>query len=219
MRYAIAIIVGYLLGNISFSTIYAKIFAKKDIHSMGSGNPGATNILRTMGLKYAVPVFILDAFKAIIAAVLGCLIIGNGSFFEFSFLHGYTCPEVFFGGVAAILGHNYPALMRFKGGKGVSCTLGLLIVLNPIMGLLAVAFAASANVKIKIYSIVSIVTMLLSALCFTFFDACPNPQDNLIQIIVLWSLLALMIFTHRQNIVRLLNGTEGKINIFKTEEK
>ena len=219
MRYAIAILVGYLLGNISFSSIFAKIFAKKDIHSMGSGNPGATNILRTMGLKYAVPVFILDASKAIIASIIGCIIIGNGSFFEFTFFHGYTCYEVFVGGVAAILGHNYPALMRFKGGKGVSCTLGLLIVLNPLLGLGAVAFAAGANVKIKIYSIVSLATMLISALCFTFFDVCPNPQDNLIQIIVLWLLLALMIFTHRQNIKRLLNGTEGKINIFKTEEK
>lgn len=219
MRYAIAFIVGYFLGNISFSSIFAKAVAKKDIHTMGSGNPGATNILRTMGLKYAVPVFILDAFKAVLASVLGCLIIGNNSFFEFSFLQGYTCFEVFVGGVAAILGHNYPVLMRFKGGKGVSCTLGLLIVLNPIMGLLAVAFAASANVKIKIYSIVSLATMLLSALAFTLFDTCPNPQDNLIQIIVLWSLFALMVFMHRQNIMRLIKGTEGKINIFKTEEK
>lgn len=218
MRYFLAFLVGYLLGNISFSSIYAKIFAKQDIKSMGSGNPGATNILRTMGLKYAVPVFILDALKAIIGSVVGCLIIGNG-ITEFTFLSGFYCPEVFLGGVGAILGHNYPVFMGFKGGKGVSCTLGLLIVLNPLMGLGSVALAAISNIKIKIYSIVSIATMFISATCFTLFDVCPDKTDNLIQIIVLWLLFALMVFTHRQNIVRLINGTEGKIKIFKTEEK
>lgn len=134
---------------------------------MGSGNAGATNVLRNMGLKYAIPTFVGDALKAMLAAVLGCLIIGEG-FFEFDWLYGYTCPQIFVGGFAAILGHNFPVFMGFKGGKGVSCSLGLLIVMNPLLGITLVILAAAANLFIKLYSLVSIATMLLATFLYAF---------------------------------------------------
>ena len=85
LRYIAAALAGYFLGNISVSNIIARSVAKKDIRTMGSGNAGATNVLRNMGLKYAIPTFVGDAVKAMLAAVLGCVIIGEG-FWDFNLL-------------------------------------------------------------------------------------------------------------------------------------
>lgn len=210
LRYIAAALAGYLLGNISISNILAWAVAKKDIRTMGSGNAGATNVLRNMGLKYAIPTFIGDALKAMLAAVLGCLIIGEG-FFEFDWLFGYTCPQIFVGGFAAILGHNFPVFMGFKGGKGVSCSIGLLLVMNPLLGLGLVAVAVLANLFIKLYSLVSIATMALAAVLYSFLDA----QGDWIEIGVLFAMLLLMVFMHRENIRRLIKGQESKIDVFK----
>ena len=210
LKYALAIIIGYLLGNISCANIMAHAIAKKDIRTLGSGNAGATNILRNFGLKYAVPVFFGDALKAAGAAILGCLIIGKG-FDGFSWLHGFTEPYIFVGGLSAVIGHNFPVLMGFKGGKGVACSLGLLVLMNPILGVVFIILAALANTFIKLYSLVSMSTMLASAIVYTIFDA----NGGVFQIIVLWFMFVLMVFMHRQNVVRLFKGEEKKIDIFK----
>ena len=210
LKYALAIIIGYLLGNISCANIMAHAIAKKDIRTLGSGNAGATNILRNFGLKYAVPVFFGDALKAAGAAILGCLIIGKG-FDGFSWLHGFTEPYIFVGGLSAVIGHNFPVFMGFKGGKGVACSLGLLVLMNPILGVVFIILAALANTFIKLYSLVSMSTMLASAIVYTIFDA----NGGVFQIIVLWFMFVLMVFMHRQNVVRLFKGEEKKIDIFK----
>ncbi len=210
VRYILAAVIGYLLGCISFSNIVAHAVSKKDIRTLGSGNAGATNILRNFGLKYAVPVFVGDALKAAGAAVLGCVIIGKG-FENVSWLQGFTSPQIFVGGVAAVLGHNFPVFMGFKGGKGVSSSLGLLMVMNPVIGFAFIVLAAIANTCIKVYSVVSISTMFLSAVVYTLFDA----HGDIYEIAVLWGLLALMVFMHRANIKRLFKGEEKKIDIFK----
>lgn len=210
LRYIIAFVVGYLLGNISFSNIMSNALSKRDIRTLGSGNAGAANILRNFGLKYAVPVFLGDAFKAAGAAVLGCIIIGKG-FEGYSLLYGFTSPQVLVGGIAAVLGHNFPVFMGFKGGKGVSCSLGLLTVLNPWLGLAFIGLAIVLNLKIKVYSVVSIVTMLLAAIVYSIFDAC----GDIYEIIALWFMFLLMVFMHRENIVRLIKGEEKQMKIFK----
>ena len=209
-KYALAIIIGYLLGNISCANIMAHAIAKKDIRTLGSGNAGATNILRNFGLKYAVPVFFGDALKAAGAAILGCLIIGKG-FDGFSWLHGFTEPYIFVGGLSAVIGHNFPVFMGFKGGKGVACSLGLLVLMNPILGVVFIILAALANTFIKLYSLVSMSTMLASAIVYTIYDT----NGGVFQIIVLWFMFVLMVFMHRQNVVRLFKGEEKKIDIFK----
>lgn len=210
LRCVLAFAVGYLIGNISFSNIMSKALAKKDIRTLGSGNAGAANILRNFGLKYAVPVFFADAMKAVISSLLGCLIIGRG-FDGFSLLYGFTSPYVLIGGLGAIIGHNFPVFMGFKGGKGVSCSLGMLLVLNPWMGLIFIVFAIFANIYIKVYSIVSIVTMYLASVTFSLFDA----RGDIYEIVFLWFLFLLMVFMHRKNIVRLFKGEEKQIKIFK----
>lgn len=210
LRYIIAAVLGYLLGNISCSNIMSQAIAKKDIRTLGSGNAGATNILRNFGLKYAVPVFFGDAIKAAGAALLGCVIIGKG-FEGFSWIEGFIEPHIFVGGVAAIIGHNFPVFMGFRGGKGVACSLGLLILMNPILGVVFIILAACANTFIKLYSLVSMSTMLAAAIVYTIFDI----NGGIIQIIVLWFMFVLMVFMHRQNVVRLIKGEEKKVDIFK----
>lgn len=210
LRYIAAIVLGYLLGNISCANIMAHLIAKKDIRTLGSGNAGATNILRNFGLKYAVPVFFGDAIKAAGAALLGCIIIGKG-FDGFTWLEGFKEPYIFVGGIAAILGHNFPVFMGFKGGKGVACSLGLLTLMNPILGVIFIILAACANIFIKLYSLVSMSTMLAAAIVFSIFDT----NSGIIQIIVLWFMFFLMVFMHRENVKRLIKGEEKKVDIFK----
>lgn len=210
LRYIIAFVVGYLLGNISFSNIMSNALSNRDIRTLGSGNAGAANILRNFGLKYAVPVFLCDAIKAAGAAILGCAIIGKG-FEGFSVLYGFTAPQVLVGGIAVILGHNFPVFMGFKGGKGVSCSLGLLTVLNPWLGLAFIGLAIVLNLKIKVYSVVSIATMLLAAIVYSIFDA----RGDIYEIVALWFMFLLMVFMHRSNIIRLFKGEEKQMKIFK----
>lgn len=210
LRYLLALIIGYLLGNISCANIMAKAISNTDIRTLGSGNAGATNILRNFGLKYAVPVFFGDAIKCAGAALLGCLIIGEG-FEGFTFMDGFVKPQIFVGGLAAILGHNFPVFMGFKGGKGVACSLGLLTLMNPILGVIFIILAACANIFIKLYSLVSMSTMLLSAIVFTVFDA----KGDIFEIIALWFMFILMVFMHRSNLKRLFRGEEKKVDIFK----
>ncbi len=210
IKYLLAIIIGYLLGNVSFANMMAKAISKTDIRTLGSGNAGATNILRNFGLKYAVPVFFGDAIKAALAAVIGCFIIGEG-FEGFTFITGFIKPQIFVGGIAAIIGHNFPVFMGFKGGKGVACSLGLLTLMNPILGIIFIVLAALANIYIKLYSLVSMSTMLLSAIVFTIFDA----KGDIFEIIALWFMFLLMVFMHRSNIKRLFKGEEKKVDIFK----
>lgn len=210
LRYILAFLVGYFLGNISFSNIMSKVLIKKDIRTLGSGNAGATNILRNFGLKYAVPVFICDALKAVIASILGCLIIGKG-LGGFTWRYGFCEPQILLGGIASVIGHNFPVIMGFKGGKGVSSSLGLLTVMNPILGFVFIVIAAIANIKIKVYSVVSMSIMLLSAIVYTVFDA----KGDIYEICVLWFMFALMVFMHRSNLIRLIKGEEKKVQIFK----
>lgn len=209
-KYLLAAVLGYFLGSISFANIIAKAVSKTDIRTLGSGNAGATNILRNFGLKYAIPVFFGDAIKAALAAIIGCVIIGEG-FEGFTFITGFIKPQIFVGGLSAILGHNFPIFMGFKGGKGVACSLGLLTLMNPILGIVFIILAACANTFIKIYSLVSMSTMLLSAIVFTIFDA----NGEIFEIITLWFMFVLMVFMHRSNLKRLFKGEEKKIDIFK----
>ncbi len=204
------VILGYLLGNISCASILSQVVFKKDIRTLGSGNPGTTNVLRNFGLKYAIPVFIGDALKCAGASILGCLIIGKG-FEGFNWINGFCEPYVLIGGLSAILGHNFPAFTKFKGGKGVACSLGLLTVLNPILGAIFIFIAAIANIHIRLYSLVSMSTMLLSAIVFTIFDA----NGDIYEILALWFMFLLMVFMHRENVTRLFKGEEKKIDIFK----
>lgn len=198
-RVLIAILLGYGLGCVSFSSLIAKKAAGIDIRQVGSGNAGTTNVLRNLGFKYAALTLAGDLLKGTVAAVLGKLIIGWS--LDWS---------IFVGGVAAVLGHNFPVTMGFKGGKGIATTLGALLPVSPLLTLIFLVVGILTNLIIKVYSITSIVGMFALAFAFTLAAKGYAPQ-----IIAVWLLFLLVVFTHRENLSRIFSGTEKGIDLFK----
>ena len=188
----VAIVLGYLLGSVSFSILFALWLRKIDIRQHGSGNAGATNTLRVLGVGPALCVFLLDFAKGSAAVGIGYWL-GDNNWIP------VLC------GLAAIAGHNWPAFFGFKGGKGIATTVGALVVWaflpTLIAGLAAIAIIATT----RYVSLGSIVLAVLMPILFASFGA-DGP--------FIWgaAILGLMaIVRHRKNIVKLLNGTENKI--------
>lgn len=189
----LTVIIGYLLGCISAAYLIGKKFGHIDIRQYGSGNAGTTNMLRTMGIKYAAPTLLLDMLKAAAAALLGWLIMGSRW-------------GIAIGGYAAVLGHAFPFYMDFKGGKGVAAICGVLMVLNPVLGIILLVLGILANLIVKIYSLVSIIGILVAAICYTIFANGDAPT-----IVFAWVAFIQIVISHLPNIKRLLSGTESKM--------
>ena len=189
MIYAVGIIVSYLLGSVPFALLVAKLAGKGDIRNVGSGNVGATNVMRVGGLKLAGLVWLLDMGKAIASVFLGTYIGGE--------VFGALC------GFFAVFGHCYPVFLKFKGGKGNSSMFGALIAVSPlsfvICGLewLLVAFATGYS---SAGAVVGFLVMPLLGFAIS---------TNMGFVFIAISILCL--WRHRGNISRLLNGTESKI--------
>ncbi|MEA1975837.1 MAG: glycerol-3-phosphate 1-O-acyltransferase PlsY [Bacillota bacterium] len=189
-NYILLIVIGYLIGSIPFSFIVGKLLSDIDIREHGSGNAGATNAFRVLGLKGGLLSFIGDFSKGVLAVLIGKYILG---------LDGGLLT-----GLVAVIGHCYPITLNFKGGKGVATSAGIIIAVNPIMGLILIVFQFSIVYFTKYVSLASI----LAALLFPILSLIFKMENNFI---VLSIFLALFItYRHRTNIKRLLNGTESK---------
>ena len=191
MSWISIVLISYLLGNISPSYFIGKKFKNLDIREHGSGNAGTTNTLRVLGAKYALIVFVIDFLKGLIATQIGYKAGG----LEFAL----------FAAVAVVFGHVFPVLLKFKGGKGVATSVGALLGLFPIYGLIALLLAIALIMKTRYVSLGSIVGM--STLPFILYSA-RQPRESIITSIVL---AGFIIFTHRENIKRLINKTERKL--------
>ncbi len=180
-------IIAYLIGSINFSIIICKLKGI-DIKSVGSGNAGATNTVRTLGKKYGVAVFLLDFLKGL----LSCLI---------AKIFAEECVIV--AGIFAILGHIFPLYHGFKGGKGVSTTYGVLAMINIFAALIV---GAVHLVLIKTTGVVSISTIasfvILPFVVFIF-------NKNLVSVMLCAVITLIVIFAHRDNIRRLVKGEEN----------
>lgn len=193
--YLILGIGSYLIGSIPFSYLIPKWIGKIDIRTMGSGNTGTTNVLRTLGMKVGVLAFIGDFFKGIIPALVGLLWLGE--------LGGII------GGSLAVLGHCYPVWLKFKGGKGVATSAGILLVLMPDIFLVLMIVQFVIILLTRYMSLASLISaLLLPLLAFTF-----SKSDQMI--IFSTILAAFVIFKHRSNIIRLIKGTESKLTLKK----
>ncbi|MBK5251460.1 MAG: glycerol-3-phosphate 1-O-acyltransferase PlsY [Peptostreptococcaceae bacterium] len=191
MNIAIAIAIGYVLGAIPFSFIVGKYYGKIDIRNVGSGNLGATNVLRSLGKKAAALAFAGDFLKGVAAVLIG------------SSLWGYDYGIL--AGAGAILGHCYPATLRFKGGKGVATAAGVLLALNPMLILYLLPLYV---IMIKVFKIVSLSSILIAASTpiISYFMGMP---DNFLGFALLASLF--VIYRHKSNIKKLLAGEEKRI--------
>ena len=189
MSYVLAILFGYLLGSIPFGVVMARLGGLGDLRKIGSGNIGATNVLRTGNKGLAALTLILDALKGTAAVVIA----------------GFWGPDLaLLAGLSAFLGHIYPVWLGFRGGKGVATYLG---VLAPVAWPAALAFAAA-------WLIVAAVTRYSSLAALVATVAAPLTLFWLgyVDGAVLFGLMTLVIyFKHAQNIARLLKGTESRI--------
>lgn len=194
--YLIIIITAYLLGNISTSYIVAKRLAGVDIRTQGSGNAGSTNVLRTLGKKAGALTFIGDVLKGLIAVLIARLIAYGVN------LDDTTCAYIAV--VAVVLGHNYPVFLGFKGGKGVATSLGSMLGMNPLVALLCLGFFIIIVAITKYVSLGSILGIGLSPVIMML-------NHNTKGVLVTLFLTISVAITHKENIKRLLNGTERKL--------
>ncbi|MEM1484983.1 glycerol-3-phosphate 1-O-acyltransferase PlsY [Oscillospiraceae bacterium PP1C4] len=209
---AIAAAIAYLIGSVSFAVIVSRIGAQDDVRRHGSGNAGMTNILRNYGKKLALFTTIGDFGKGIVAVALGRMLFS---------MQGITVLDGgYIAGLFVILGHLFPLYFGFKGGKGVLTSLGVLLLLNPIVFLVLVALLVPVVFTVKI---VSLTVLLGYALLPIFTGLVDYMQGKPVIFDVLFTLLISGIGTwmHRENIKRLINGTEyrfGQKKIIENEK-
>ncbi|WP_372994684.1 glycerol-3-phosphate 1-O-acyltransferase PlsY [Lutispora sp.] len=184
-------IIAYFLGNISASYIIAKYTKGIDIRKYGSGNAGATNVFRTLGPKAGLLAFLGDALKGAIAVILGYITGGED---------GQIAAGIF-----VVMGHNWPILLGFKGGKGIATTIGAMIAINPYIVAAIVPIGIVIIIITKYVSLASVMGMTLFPILMLITK---QPAK-----LVLFSFLlsAMAIYRHRTNIVKLLKGTESKL--------
>lgn len=206
----LAAIVAYLLGSISSAVIVSRVYAHDDVRKYGSKNAGMTNVLRTYGKLPALFTFLGDFVKGILAVLAGRLI--------FSLLGVTDFDAGYLAGFFALLGHLYPIYFGFKGGKGVLTSLGIILVVNPLVLLILLIIFLPVLFITRIVSLVSVTGAVLYPFVTLIVDLClrkPVLFDFLFA--VLFSLI--VIWRHRGNIQRLLNGTERRIGDKKPEEQ
>ncbi len=201
----LAVIVAYLLGNLNGAVIISRLIGKKDVREQGSGNAGLTNFLRMYGPSTALLVVAIDVLKAVGACIVGKLLLAP---------YGYGQEGLLLGGLAVNLGHDFPALLGFRGGKGVLCGITAAFMADWRCALLVIAVFALSLWRTRYVSLSSILGAL------TFVVVFPVAHHQNVFVPAMGMLLGLfIIFMHRSNISRLLNGTERKATFSKFRRK
>lgn len=223
LYFFIYIVVAYLIGSIPTAIWYGRIFHKTDIRQHGSGNAGATNMMRTFGKKAGIIVLIIDILKGILGVHLApvvCLILwGNGILTDDSTDYGHPVEWMYYAplawGLAAGLGHIYPIYEKFKGGKAVATLFGVILAINPYLTLYAVGTFMLMFIITRRVSVGSIFSSVAFAVAFII--SCHTKMMT-VDYIFLGLYPVLIMYTHRSNIKRLLNGTEPKLSLGKKKD-
>jgi len=196
-----AVLLAYLLGSLSFAVIVSKLMGLNDPRSFGSKNPGATNVLRSGNKTAAVATLLLDALKGWLPVVL---VKWFGSDYG---LGDGTVAAV---GLAAFLGHLYPVFFQFKGGKGVATAAGVLLGVSWVLGLATLATWLIVAYFSRYSSLAALAAAVFSPLYYLFGDRAAWYVDQGI-LVMLVVISALLVYRHRENISKLLKGTEAKL--------
>jgi len=191
MDYLVIIIISYLLGSIPFGLILTKLFLKKDIRDIGSGNIGATNVLRTGNKIVGYSTLLLDILKAILPVI---------------YIKFYYPDFIYISSLSVFLGHVFPIWLRFNGGKGVATYVGILFSINLIYGLVF----GLTWIIIFLFSKYSSLSSLIGSLSIPLYLFIVN-GDQIIFFIIMF---VLIFYTHRENIKRLKNKEENKTKIY-----
>lgn len=203
--YIIMAVIAYAIGSISFSVIFSKKFGGFDVRQKGSGNAGSTNVLRTVGKKAAILTLICDILKGVVAILIAILIGNIVKDVDKSLL-------VQIAAVFVVVGHTFPIFFAFKGGKGVATSLGVLLLINWQIGLICLVFALLIMLLTRMVSAGSVLAAILFPVLTLFIG-----KEHFIvsgNYLIFSIIMALIVmFNHRSNIKRILNGTENKISL------
>ena len=191
----LCMLIPYLIGSINPAIIFSKLIFDDDIRTHGSGNAGATNTLRTYGKKMAVLIFVLDLVKAAIAVIFGSLVLGHSMGGAIS-------------GLFVILGHMFPVYYRFRGGKGVACFAMVALMLSPISFCILVPVFIGIVVLSRYVSLGSVMCVLIYPMIHHAFYR----EEGWITLSG-FAMMALIVFMHRENIKRIMAGTESKLSL------
>jgi len=202
---ALGLFVAYLIGSIPTAVWYSKLLHGFDVRDHGSGNAGATNTFRVLGTKAGIIVMSMDTFKGYIATASAAYLVD----------WGWAIPEkvIIFKllyGIAAVMGHVFPAFAQFRGGKGVATLLGMVIAIHTPAALVCI------GVFIVVFGISKYVSLgsLIASIVFPFLMFFPyfNPGQPIV-IVFAFAMCAIVVLTHQKNIRRLINGEENKMNL------
>ncbi len=205
---AVALIVGYFIGNINFARIFSKKLSNKDITKVGSKNPGTMNVLRTQGFARAMLTLVFEAIKVGVPALV-CYFL-----FE-QFFTGYGQISYFISSFGGILGHCFPVFYKFKGGKGVACTFGMFLF-NPQFWWLSLIMFVVCFVLFLFCEygyIVNLFFILVMSVYATSYLVLEQLLWWIIIIIIIWLNFIMIVILHRGNIKRTIQGTENKVNL------
>ena len=210
--YIIMALIAYCLGSISFSVIISKKMAGFDVREKGSGNAGSTNMLRSVGKKAAAITLVCDILKGVVAIVIA-MILGN------------IIPDmnkellVQIAGIAVVLGHTFPVFFGFKGGKGVATSLGILLMTNWQIGLICLVFALVLMILTRMVSLGSCAAAILYPVLTLFindnYTVLTEGKNGNTYFVYSVILAIIVLYNHRSNIKRILNGTENKLSFKK----
>ena len=210
MERLICIAIGYVFGLFQTGYLYGKM-KHIDIREHGSGNAGTTNTLRTLGWKAGIITFLGDCLKCVAAIVLVRFLFSKGDY-----------PVALFGmyaGLGAVLGHNFPFYLKFKGGKGIASTAGIIVATNPVMIVVsAVIFGTVVGITryVSLGSLVLMVSFVIQVLVYGQMGGFGLEGAQRYELYAVAVVLMIFAFIrHRENIVRLLNGTENKFSVNK----
>lgn len=195
----IAVLVGYMLGNLNGSVCVSALM-HDDVREHGSGNAGLTNFIRNYGAGRSLLVILIDAGKAVLACLNGGLLLQQ---------YGMAPEGTVIGGMALMLGHDFPALLGFKGGKGILSGLFIALMVDWRIALIILGVFGVAYLLTQYVSLGSVLAAVAFGVCFAVFHS-----DNLTVMLCGIVMGTLTVYMHRSNIARLLKGQENKTNLF-----
>ena len=212
LAYIIVAIIAYLIGSVNFSIIISKKMAGFDVREKGSGNAGTTNMLRSVGKKAALITLICDILKGVVSIGLA-IILGN----IVKNLDRELLLQI--AGIAVVLGHTFPIFFGFKGGKGVATSLGVLLMSNWQIGLICLVFAIVLMALTRMVSLGSCAAAILFPILTLFinehYTVLTEGKNGNVYFVYSIILAIIVLYNHRENIKRILSGTENKLSFSK----
>lgn len=202
--YILMALVAYLIGSVNFSVIISKRIAGFDVRERGSGNAGTTNMLRSVGKGPAALTLILDIAKGLVAILIAFLI---GKISD----EANAAVLAQLAGFFVVLGHTFPVFFGFKGGKGVATSLGVLLCINPLIGLICLVFALAVMAFTRMVSLGSIMAAILFPV-LTLFIKDNYIADGYTYVFFGIAMAVLVIFNHRSNLKRIYTGKENRLS-------